>query len=56
MNLDLISRRSREEAVAMPAPPPFYLAAPPAALFGMPPGLFGTERQKKKYLPRHHQG
>lgn len=51
MNLDLISQAIAGEAVASACASTFLSCGASSGLFGMPLRLFGTEAQKKKYLP-----
>jgi butyryl-CoA dehydrogenase len=50
-NLDLISQAIAGEAVASACASTFLSCGASSGLFGMPLRLFGTEAQKKKYLP-----
>jgi butyryl-CoA dehydrogenase len=51
MNLDLISQAIAGEAVASACASTFLSCGASSGLFGMPLRLFGSEEQKKKYLP-----
>ncbi|PKL38814.1 MAG: acyl-CoA dehydrogenase [Spirochaetae bacterium HGW-Spirochaetae-1] len=50
-NLDLISQAIAGEEVAKACASTFLSAGASSGLFGVPVRLFGTEAQKKKYLP-----
>jgi len=50
-NLDLISQAIAGEAVAAACASTFLSCGASSGLFGMPLRLFGSEEQKKKYLP-----
>ncbi len=50
-NLDLISQAVAGEAVASACASTFLSCGASCGLFGVPLRLFGTEEQKKKYLP-----